>query len=342
MEKSDTIRVGVIGAGRIGTLHMEHICHRIDGAEIAAVSDISTQAAEEAGRRFSVSTVTSDYRELLDNQSIDAVLICSSTDTHADFIVQAADAGKHIFCEKPIAFDLAAIDRALTAVEKAGVTLQIGFNRRFDANYRRVWELVRSGSIGELHIIKIISRDPSPPPIEYVKLSGGIFVDMMIHDFDMVRYLSGSEVESVYTLGAVNIDPAIGEAGDIDTALVTLRFENGVMGTIDNSRKAVFGYDQRVELFGSGGMASTENVTPNRVTVSTAEKIWRDLPLNFFMERYIDSFITELRSFFDCLRSDTVPSVSGKDGKIPVVIAKAAERSLNEGLPVKLSEIAGK
>ncbi len=340
MDKNDTIQVGVIGAGRIGTLHMKHICHRIDGAEVAAVSDTSPQAAEEAGRRFSVSTVTSDYRELLDDQSIDAVLICSGTNTHAEFIVQAADAGKHIFCEKPIAFDLAAIDRALTAVEKAGVKLQIGFNRRFDANYRRVWELVRSGSIGELHIIKIISRDPAPPPIEYVKLSGGIFVDMMIHDFDMARYLSGSDVESVYTLGAVNIDPAIGEAGDIDTALVTLRFENGVMGTIDNSRKAVFGYDQRVELFGSGGMVSTENVTPNRVTVSTAEKIWHDLPLNFFMERYIDSFITELRSFFDCLRSDTAPSVSGKDGKIPVVTAKAAELSLKEARPVKLSEIA--
>jgi myo-inositol 2-dehydrogenase / D-chiro-inositol 1-dehydrogenase len=336
---SKKIRIGVIGTGRIGRLHTEHLAFRIPGAEVAGVSDVIKAAAEKCAADFNVAVCTDDYRQLLDDPTIDAVAICSSTDTHAQMIVDAAARGKHIFCEKPIAIDLGVIDHSLDAVRRAGVKLQIGFNRRFDANYRRVWELIRAGTIGEPHILHITSRDPAPPPIAYVRSSGGIFLDMMIHDFDMARYLIGSEVEEVFTLAAVRVDPAIGEAGDFDTALVTLRFENGVIGTIDNSRKAVFGYDQRVEVFGSAGMVQTSNNTPNTAKVSGGVAVSEDLPLNFFMDRYVDSYIREMQEFVRCILEDREPSVTGIDAKLPVRIARAARLSHDEHRPVKVAEI---
>jgi myo-inositol 2-dehydrogenase/D-chiro-inositol 1-dehydrogenase len=270
---------------------------------------------------------------------VDAVLICSSTDTHAQLIEEAAGAGKQIFCEKPIAHDLADIDRALAAADREGVKLMIGFNRRFDPNFARVREVVAAGEIGEPHILRIMSRDPAPPPIEYIKVSGGIFLDMTIHDFDMARFLVGAEVEAVYAAGGVMVDPAIGAAGDIDTAIITLHFENGVLGNIDNSRQAVYGYDQRVEVFGSKGAVSADNDYPNTAVISDAHRIHRDLPLNFFMERYTQSYVNEIKAFVDCVLNDTPPPITGLDGRIPVVMGLAAAKSLAERRLVRLDEV---
>ena len=334
------INVGLIGTGRIGRLHAEHLAFRIPQANLVAVSDVVLEAAQKCAADLSIPTAMRDHRAIMDDPGIEAVVICSSTDTHAQMIVEAAAAGKHIFCEKPIDYDLARIDGALAAVEKAGVKFQVGFNRRFDANFRRVRELVADGRIGTPHILRITSRDPQPPPIAYVKVSGGIFLDMTIHDFDMARYLIDSEVEEVYAAAGVMVDPEIGQAGDVDTAVITLRFQNGVIGTIDNSRKAVYGYDQRVEVFGSGGAVSVDNNYPNTAVVSDAQHIHRDLPLNFFIERYVESYIAEMKVFIECVQQDKTPPVTGIDGRIPVIMGHAARKSYAENRPVRLSEIA--
>jgi myo-inositol 2-dehydrogenase/D-chiro-inositol 1-dehydrogenase len=333
------INVGVIGTGRIGRLHTEHLAFRIPAADVLVVSDIVLEAAQKCAADFDVPAAAQDHRAVLDHPDVEAVIVCSSTDTHAQMIEEVAAAGKHIFCEKPIDFDLARIDRALAAVEQAGVKLQVGFNRRFDPNFRRVRELVTTGAIGEPHILRITSRDPAPPPIEYVKVSGGIFLDMTIHDFDMARYLIDSEVDEIYVAGGVMVDPAIGQAGDIDTAVITLRFENGVIGTIDNSRQAVYGYDQRVEVFGSGGCVSADNAYPNTASISDAQRVHRDLPLNFFMERYTESYIAEMETFIQCIQRDEASPVTGIDARVPVVMGNAARKSYQENRPVKLSEI---
>jgi myo-inositol 2-dehydrogenase/D-chiro-inositol 1-dehydrogenase len=332
------LKVGLIGAGRIGRVHAENLVYRIPEADLIAISDIFVEAAERLAAELGVMAYQ-DHRRILDDERVDAVLICSSTDTHAQFIEDAAEAGKQIFCEKPIALDLGKIDRALAAVARAGVKLQIGFNRRFDPSFRRVQESVAAGEIGEPHILRITSRDPAPPPIEYVQVSGGIFLDMTIHDFDMARFLMGREVESVYAAGEVLVDPAIGQAGDVDTAAITLHFENGALGVIDNSRRAVYGYDQRVEVFGSGGLVTADNEYPNSARISDAQRVHRDLPLNFFMERYTESYANEIRAFVECIIQDTLPSVTGLDGRIPVVMGYAAQKSLAEGRPVRLDEI---
>jgi len=333
------INVGVIGTGRIGRLHTRHLACRIPAANVLIVSDIVLEAAQKCAADFDVPTAAQDHRAVLDHPDVEAVIICSSTDTHARMIEEAAASGKHIFCEKPIDFDLARIDRALAAVERSGVKLQVGFNRRFDPNFRRVRELVAAGAIGEPHILRITSRDPAPPPIEYVKVSGGIFLDMTIHDFDMARYLIDSEVDEIYVAGGVMVDPAIGQAGDVDTAVITLRFENGVIGTIDNSRQAVYGYDQRVEVFGSGGCVSADNAYPNTASVSDAQRVHRDLPLNFFVERYTESYIAEMETFIQCIQQDEPPPVTGIDARVPVVMGNAAHKSYQENRPVKLSEV---
>ena len=336
---TETVKVGLIGAGRIGRVHAEDLAYRIPEAQLVAVSDIYVGAAEGVAAELGIPAVCQDHRPILEDRDVDAVLICSSTDTHAPLIEEAAAAGKHIFCEKPVALDLAQIDRALEAVERAGVKLMIGFNRRFDPNFRRVREIVAAGEIGEPHILRITSRDPAPPPIEYVKVSGGIFLDMTIHDFDMARFLMGSEVESLYVAAGVLVDPAMGEAGDVDTALLTLHFASGAIGAIDNSRRAVYGYDQRVEVFGSGGSVAADNNYPNTATISDARRVHRDLPLNFFMDRYTESYVNEIKAFVACILNDTPPPVSGLDGRIPVVMGYAAKKSLAEGRPVRLAEI---
>jgi len=334
------LNVGIIGAGRIGKVHAETLAFRLPGAAPVAIADINLAMAEKVAKQYGISRVTVDAATILSDPNIDAVLICSPTDTHADLVIRAALAGKHIFCEKPIDHALAKIDLALAAVENAGVKLQVGFNRRFDANFVRVRRSVTSGEIGTPHLLHIVSRDPGPPPISYIKVSGGIFLDMSIHDFDMARFLIGDEVESVYTAGAVRVDPEIGKAGDLDTAVIVLQFKGGTIATIDNSRKAVYGYDQRVEILGSAGAIATGNCFPNQAIISTATEIRRDLPLNFFMERYTDSFVNEMQAFVHAVLQDEPTQVNGRDGRLAVLIGLAARKSYDERRPVRLEEVA--
>lgn len=333
------LNLGLIGVGRIGKVHAEHLAYRIPRSRLAAISDVNLEAAKAVGSRLGVNRIEADHHALLNDPDLDAVVICSPTDMHAIMIEEAAAAGKHIFCEKPIARTLKEIDKALDAVEREGVKLQIGFNRRFDANFARVRRAIVEGEIGEPHLLHIISRDPGPPPIAYVKVSGGIFLDMTIHDFDMARFLTGDDVEEVYAAGAVRVDPAIGEAGDLDTALVTLKFKNGVLGVIDNSRKAVYGYDQRVEVLGSAGGATVSNNHPNTAVISDAANVRRDLPLNFFMERYLDSFLVEMAAFVDAVLDNAPIPVTGADGRAAVALGIAARRSYEENRSVRLEEI---
>lgn len=335
-----TLNVGVIGGGRIGRIHAENLATRIPGARVAAVADVAGAAAKEVAAQFHIAKATADYRELLADPTVDAVAICSSTDTHSRIIQEAAAAGKHIFCEKPIDYDLSRIRAALAAVDKAGVKLQIGFNRRFDPSFAKVRELVAAGAIGQPHVIRITSRDPGPPPLEYIKVSGGIFLDMTIHDFDMVRFLSGSEAEEIYAIGDALIDPAIREAGDVDTAIVTMRLKNGALATIDNSRKAIYGYDQRIEVFGSKGSASAGNRTPDAHVLTDTAGVHEAKPFHFFLERYAEAYVIEMRAFVEAVLNNQTPPVTGVDGLQPVVMGLAATRSLREGRPVKLSEIA--
>lgn len=332
-------RLGVIGAGRIGKIHAENLATRVPGVVVGAIADVNLQAAQVVAERLQIASVCEDYHSILADPSIDAVAICSSTDTHAKIVVEGARAGKHIFCEKPIDFDLPKIDMALDAVKKAGVKLQIGFNRRFDPNFRKLRQMVAEGRIGKPHILRITSRDPEPPPLSYIKVSGGMFLDMTIHDFDMARYLVGSDVVEVFTSAGVMVDPAIGEADDVDTAVIMLRFANGAIGTIDNSRKAIYGYDQRIEVFGSGGMVQAHNNTPDNDVYTNADGVHSAKPLYFFLERYMESFLAEMRDFVRCIQEDITPSATGIDGRIPVVIGLAARRSYLENRPVRLSEI---
>jgi myo-inositol 2-dehydrogenase/D-chiro-inositol 1-dehydrogenase len=253
--------------------------------------------------------------------------------------IAAAQAGKAVFCEKPISLDLAEVDRALEAVERAGVPFQIGFNRRFDPAHASVREAVRSGTIGEPHLVRISSRDPTPPPLAYIQTSGGLFLDMMIHDFDMARYVTGSEVVEVYARGAVRVDPEFAQAGDIDTALVTLVHEDGCLTAIDNSRRSVYGFDQRVEVFGSRGMAASENpLAHSGVTHTDRGTSQPGLP-HFFLERYLPSYLHEWEAFLDAVKRSVTPPVSSRDAREPLIIGLAAWRSLREDRPVRTAEI---
>ena len=335
------VNVGIIGAGRIGKVHAETLAFQVPEASVVSITDIRTEAAQAVAARCGIPNVAANAGEIFADASIDAVLVCSSTDTHAGLVIAAAKAGKHIFCEKPIDQTLERIDRALEAVNTAGVKFQVGFNRRFDANFARVRAAIASGEIGAPYLMHIVSRDPAPPPLDFVKTSGGMFLDMTIHDFDMARFLIGGDVEEIYATAAVRVDPEIGRAGDVDTALIVLKFANGVIGTIDNCRQAPYGYDQRVEVLGSKGAIATANNYPNQAVISTAESIRRDLPLNFFMDRYIDSFANELRQFIAAVIEDKPTPVTGIDGRIPVVMALAARKSYEERRPVKLNEIGG-
>ena len=251
------LRIAVLGVGRIGAMHAELIAHQVRGAQLAAVADAVADAAAAVSSRLG--SPARSVESILADPDVDAVAVCTSTSTHVDLITAAAMAGKAIFCEKPVSLDLPQVDRALAAVAAAGVPLMIGFNRRFDPAHHAVREAVAGGEVGDPHLIRISSRDPAPPPLAYILDSGGIFLDMTIHDFDMARYLSGSEVVEVFAQGAVRIVPSFTEAGDVDTAVVTLRHANACLSVIDNSRQAVYGYDQRVEVFGSKGMAASEN-----------------------------------------------------------------------------------
>lgn len=326
------ITVGILGAGRIGRVHGDNLL-RMPGITLKAVTD---PLVDFASWPPSPVATGKEPELILDDDEIDAVLVCSPTPTHAELTERAARRGKHVFCEKPIDLDPERIRRTLAVINEAGVKLQVGFNRRFDPTFARVRRAATDGDLGEIHLVKITSRDPEAPPAEYVRSSGGIFLDMTIHDFDMVRFLTGCEVEEVYAAGAVLIDEAIGEAGDVDTAVTTLKMTNGAIAVIENSRQAVYGYDQRVEVFGSAGSAEATNETPNRVTVSTGAGIHRDKPLYFFLERYQTSFVAELEVFFASIRDDVPPPVGGRDGLMSVLVGLAASRSLEENRPVRV------
>jgi myo-inositol 2-dehydrogenase/D-chiro-inositol 1-dehydrogenase len=329
--------VGVLGVGRIGAMHAELLQHRVDGAVVSGVFDVHAEGAAEVARRVGTTSFDS-ASSLINSADVDVVAICTSTDTHVDLIVEAASAGKPVFCEKPISLDLAEVDRALAAVEAAGVPLHIGFNRRFDPSHRAVRDAVADGTVGELRQVRITSRDPAPPPISYIEVSGGIFLDMTVHDFDMARYVTGSEVVEVYARGSVTVDPAIGTAGDLDTVSVMLTHTNGCITMIDNCRQASYGYDQRVEAFGSGGVAMSQNHLDHSTIIrgegggSTAKV------QHFFLDRYIPSYVMQWGAFVESIRSGRPTPVSGADGRAPLVIGAAAWRSIREQRPVSISE----
>ncbi len=331
------VRIGVIGVGRIGRMHAELLAHRVPGAALGAVYDAHEPLARDVAEDLGVPTAAS-VEELLDGE-VDAVAICSSADSHARLLVAAAEAGRAVFCEKPVSLELAELDRALEAVQEAGVPFQIGFNRRFDPAHASVHDAVAAGTIGEPHLVRISSRDPAPPPLAYVKTSGGLFLDMMIHDFDMARYITGSEVVEVFARGATRIEPEFARAGDVDTALVTLVHESGCLTAIDNSRRAVYGYDQRVEVFGSAGMAASENPLPHSGVVSTASGTQRPPLPHFFLERYLPSYEREWEAFVSAVHNGAPTPVAALDARAPLVIGLAAWRSVHERRPVRTEEI---
>jgi len=332
--QSEAVRVGVLGVGRIGRMHAGLLAHRVAGGALGMVYDADEQAAGEVATKLGVPAASS-AEELL-GADLDAVAICTSTDTHVDLLVAAAGAGKAIFCEKPVSLDLAHVDRALAAVQGSGVPLQIGFNRRFDPAHRFVRDAVAAGSLGSLHLVRISSRDPGPPPIPYIEVSGGIFLDMTCHDIDMARFVTGSEVVEVYARGAVRVDPAIGTAGDLDTVVLTLRHADDCLTVIDNSRRAAYGYDQRVEAFGDLGMARSHNPPAHTATVLTADGSAGAALPHFFVERYLPSYIHQWEAFCSYVRNGGPSPVTGADGRAPLAVGLAAWRSVREGRPVEI------
>ena len=335
------LKVGIIGAGRIGKVHCESIMNYVKSATVKSVADpfLNDETIEWA-KGLGINEFTKDYHDILNDKEIDAVLICSSTDTHSKISLDAIAAGKHIFCEKPIDHDVNKILEVKKALENSGVKYQVGFNRRFDHNFAAAHKAVADGQIGDMDILKICSRDPGAPPVEYVKVSGGIFLDMTIHDFDMVRFMSGAEVEEVFAYGAVRVDPAIGEAGDIDTAVISMKLTNGAIAVIDNSREASYGYDQSVEAFGRKGQIAIANDSESTAVLSDAAGVHSEKPLYFFLQRYMQAYVAEISEFIDCVVNDKPVNVGIDCGLQPVLIGLAAKKSLVTGLPVRVADIA--
>ena len=335
------LKIGIIGAGRIGKVHLESISYHVKNATVTAMADpFMNEETEKLIRSYGVSKVTKDYKDILNDKDIDAVLVCSSTDTHAAISIEAINAGKHVFCEKPVDHSIEKIQAVADALkEHPDIKFQVGFNRRFDHNFAAIRKAYDDGKIGEAHILKIPSRDPEPPNPAYIKVSGGIFLDMTIHDFDMACFLTDSDVEELYVNSAVLVDPAIGEQGDVDTAIITMKMANGALAVIDNSRKAAYGYDQRAELFGSKGMVATSNDTVSSAVISNADGVTGEKPLFFFLERYMGSFSEEMRQFTEAVINDTEVPVGIHAGLQSVKIGLAARKSVEEHRPVKISEI---
>lgn len=334
------VTVGIIGAGRIGRVHAESICNLVKNGRVKSIADpFMNEDTKEWAKNLGIENAIKDYHEILADEEIDAVLICSSTNTHSPISIEAIKAGKHVFCEKPIDLDVEKIQAVMDALKGSKVKYQVGFNRRFDHNFEAVRDAIQAGKVGEPHIIKITSRDPEPPGIDYVKVSGGMFMDMTIHDFDMVRFLAGCDAVEVYVQAAVLIDPTIGEAGDVDTAVITLQMENGSIAVIDNSRKAVYGYDQRAEVFGSKGMIAIGNDKESTAVLSTEEGVTGKKPLFFFLERYMAAYAKEMDCFINAIEHDNDTPLGVEDGLKPVLMGLAAKKSLAEHRPVRISEI---
>ena len=333
------MNIGIIGAGRIGQVHARSIMG-LPNIRIRSLADpYMTKETATWANAIGIPNVLSDHRDILNDQSIDAVLICSSTDTHSPISLEAIAAGKHVFCEKPIDHDLNKIKSVLCALSGSSVKYQVGFQRRFDHNFRALRHAVEAGKIGNMYMVKITSRDPAPPPVDYIKVSGGLFLDMMIHDFDMIRYLSGAEVVWVYANAANLVDPAIGDAGDVDTAAVTLHLSNGAIGIIDNCRHAVYGHDQRAELHGSKGAIQSSNDKQHTIVMSDEYGEHADKPLYFFLERYMQAYRDEITAFIRAIERDAQPEITANDGLQAVLIGLAAKKSLHENRPVAIEEI---
>ncbi|MHC1787682.1 MAG: inositol 2-dehydrogenase [Christensenellales bacterium] len=335
----ERLRIGIIGSGRIARSHTPGLAQRIPGAQVVKLASRNLKTAHDLADPLGI-PVCQDYHELLEDPGIDAVFIFSNTDTHAQICIEAAAKGKHIFCEKPIDREAHRIKEVIQAVEQAGVKFQVGFNRRFDRHFLSVRQQVAAGLIGEVQLIKVTSRDPQAPPPAFVRTSGGMYADMSIHDFDMVQYLSGAKVVEVAVYGANLIDPAIREAGDVDTAVILLRLDSGALAVIDNSRQAVYGYDQRVEVFGSKGCVMAENEITDNTVLATADGVFHQPPLWNFLERYNAAFLEEDRQFVAaCLKDEPTP-MDARAGLYPVLIADAAKRSSElGGLPVRVEQI---
>ena len=338
------LKFGVIGCGRIGKLHINNLLNNIDGAEVVAAADpmLDKSGAREWLAERKITNVSTDFMDVINNPEVDVVFVCSSTDTHCDVSMAAVQAGKHVFCEKPIDYDIDKIKKLLALVEEKGVKFQVGFNRRFDHNHKAVADAVKDGTIGDPHIVIVSSRDPEPPPASYVAVSGGIFYDMMIHDFDMVRYVTGSEAVEISAVGSCLVNPNLQEESgipDVDTAVVTMKMANGAIATINNSRQAVYGYDQRVEVFGSKGMAADQNDLNSTATITTVDGAVSEKPKWFFLERYNDAFIEQIKYFIDSIVNDKPTVVGAYDGLRPVLMAAAATESCrNGGAWVKVAE----
>ncbi|MCH7485360.1 MAG: inositol 2-dehydrogenase [Proteobacteria bacterium] len=327
------VKICQFGAGRIGKIHAANVALN-PRAVLAHVVDVDEAAAGELAAKHGARA--SEPEAALGDGAVDAVLIASSTDTHAELVEAAARAGKAIFCEKPIDLDLRRVNEVLDVVEKAGVPFFVGFNRRFDPSFRALHEAVAGGRIGKVELVAITSRDPGLPPLDYIRVSGGLFRDMMIHDLDMARWLMGSEPVKVYAAASILVDKIVAEADDVDSAVVTLKSESGVLCQINNSRRAVYGYDQRIEVFGSAGMARAENVTPTTLEVMDKDGALTDKPLHFFLERYADAYRLELDHFLDCVIDGAAPLTGGEEGRRALELADAALESVKTGKPVKV------
>ena len=332
------VKIGIIGIGRMGQIHLDNLVQKFSEVEVVAISDINEQAKQWA-EKYTISKFYSDYKDLISDQEVNTVVICSPTNQHAENIIAVAQAGKNIFCEKPMDLSIKTAKKVLQIVEKAGVKFMLGFNRRFDPNFMKIKSLIEERKVGNPQIVKITSRDPAPPSIDYIKSSGGMFLDMTIHDFDMARFMINSKVVSIFAVGKNLVDPNIGIAGDIDTAVVTITFDSGAIAIIDNSRQAVYGYDQRVEVFGSEGMAGTENNKSDNHYYYNKKGQSESLPLHFFMDRYISSYFNEIKAFIHSIVQDDVPKVGGQDGLISLAMGWAANTSMQENRVVMLKEI---
>jgi myo-inositol 2-dehydrogenase/D-chiro-inositol 1-dehydrogenase len=338
VSRAAALRVGVLGVGRIGRMHAGIVARDVAGLALAAVYDTDAAAAAAAADELGVPSAAS-AQELIERNDVDAIAICSSTDTHVALLVAAAETRKPVFLEKPISLDLAEVDRGLRAVASAGSYLQLGLNRRFDPAHRSVREAVASGSLGALQLVRITSRDPAPPPLAYIEVSGGIFLDMTVHDFDMARFVTGAEVEEVYARGEVRIEPAIGRAGDLDTAVAALRHADGTLTLIDNSRHSAYGYDQRVEAFGVDGLAASDNPLLHTGFTRTAGGTAGAVLPHFFLERYRASYVAGWSAFEQAVRRGDPPPVTGADGRQALVVGLAAWRSVREGRVVRTAEL---
>lgn len=327
------LKIGLLGCGRIGQVHARSI-KALKNAKIVAVSDFFEEAAQKLADDLGADVRSTD--EIITSDDIDAVIIGTPTDTHFDIIHSAASTSKAIFCEKPVDMSADRIRECIEAVEKAGVPFFTAFNRRFDPNFAAVQSRIASGEIGDVEMVTILSRDPSPPPLSYVKSSGGLFRDMMIHDFDMARFLLGEEPIEVYAVGSALVDAEVGKLGDVDTAAVTLKTASGKICQISNSRRATYGYDQRLEVHGSKGMLRAENQLENTVELASDAGFRRAPTLNFFLERYEAAYLREMTGFVDAVLAGDAMSPSIHDGLRAQLIADAATQSCQSGKPVAL------